>query len=148
MNIKKICPKCKQEKNLFDFTKNSKREDGLQRLCRECIKQQTKKSYSKNPEPYKKRIKNQVNKVKQYLEEYKTKIGCIKCGENKHWVLDFHHKDPNFKEHNLGDLKNTGCTNKINDEIKKCIILCKNHHYDFHYLERISKITIEQYLKN
>jgi hypothetical protein len=32
--------------------------------------------------------------------------------------------------------------------MRKCIVLCKNCHYDFHHLERISNLKIENYIKN
>ena len=39
----------------------------------------------------------------------------------------------------------TGSTNT--NEIKKCIPLCRNCHTDFHYQEKQTGITINEYLK-
>jgi len=31
-------------------------------------------------------------------------------------------------------------------EIEKCILLCSNCHREFHYFEKVNKITIQEYL--
>lgn len=142
----KKCPKCKLNKDLSEFTKNKNTNDGLARVCKLCMAVQSRKSYDKDSSRYKTRIKIQQKKCVDYLEQYKTTHSCKKCKENRNWILDFHHIDPNTKEYNIADLKHTGCFNKIKDEILKCILLCKNCHYDFHYLERNNNITIEEYL--
>ena len=142
----KTCPKCKKEKEYSDYSKNKNRIDGLQRLCKSCVAEQTKKSYNKNPQAYKNRIKKQNEKCSLYIDHYKAEKGCIKCKEKRYWVLDFHHVDPNEKKFNIGDIKKLGVFNKIKNEIDKCIVLCKNCHYDFHYQEKNNNITIEKYL--
>ena len=143
----KQCPKCKLTKSLSEFNKNSSSKDGLQRLCRICVAEQSKKSYDKIPDNYKNRIKKQVQKTIDYVDEYRKHNPCTKCGENRYWLLDFHHTDPSVKEENIGALKRTGSFKKLQTEIKKCIILCKNCHADFHHKERIEKINIDEYIK-
>lgn len=54
---------------------------------------------------------------------------CIKCGYNKsQWALSFHHTDPNEKD---GNISNMTLKNAI-EELKKCILLCANCHYELH----------------
>jgi hypothetical protein len=142
----KKCPKCEETKDTSLFCKNKNNKDGLQRICRRCTAKQSKESYIKSPERYKNRVNKQVKKCSEYIDSYKQLNNCKKCGENRYWVLDFHHIDPNKKEWNIGNLKYTGKFTQIKKEIEKCVLLCKNCHYDFHYEEKNSNITIEQYL--
>jgi hypothetical protein len=49
-------------------------------------------------------------------------------------VLDFHHRDEDFKEHKICDMVHRGFTlAKILAEIAKCDVLCANCHRRFHY---------------
>lgn len=142
----KCCPKCKIEKNKNEFGKNKIREDGLQRICKLCMKEEHKKSYNKDKEKYYKRIQIQIKKCIELVDNFKKKSSCVKCGEKRYWILDFHHKNPNEKKFDVGSLRMTGSTNKIKTEIEKCVLLCKNCHYDFHHNERQNNITLEIYL--
>ena len=144
----KQCPKCNQDKQLSDFNKNSKRKDGLQRICKICSREQDNKSYTKsltdNPGVRLERNKQTIKRKSEWINSFKS-IGCNKCGEKRYWLLDFHHTDPNKKEGNIGS--KTLSYDKLKKEIKKCVVLCSNCHRDFHYLERNDNITIQEYLK-
>jgi hypothetical protein len=144
----KQCPKCKQEKLLSEFNKNSRRVDGLQRICRTCTREADNKSYLKSYQTNSRtrldRNTETLKRKSEWIDSFKVN-GCSKCGEKRYHVLDFHHTDPTQKEINVGNKK--GSYEKIEQEIKKCIVLCSNCHRDFHYLERSENITIEEYLK-
>ena len=64
--------------------------------------------------------------------------GCAICGYNKCTdSLDFHHvnsKDKNFRV-NTHTFKKRGMKIFI-EEVNKCILLCKNCHYEIHQNER------------
>jgi hypothetical protein len=47
----KLCPTCKQVKQITDFNKNKLRKDGLQRECRECCHQHHNKHYHSKKSP-------------------------------------------------------------------------------------------------
>jgi hypothetical protein len=143
----KYCPKCKQEKPFSEFGKNSCKKDGLQRTCKVCVAEQSKKSYNKAPYKYKNRVKKQIQKSINFTDEYRKNNPCVKCGENRYWLLDFHHINPLIKEENIGNLKQSGSFLKLRNEMEKCIILCKNCHSDFHYVEKKEGISIEDYIK-
>ena len=90
--------------------------------------------------------KNYREERKEFIHRYKSFCGCAKCGIKDWWVLDLHHKNPNLKEFDFSEGKFRNLY-KLKEEIRKCIVLCKNHHYDFHYQNKRNKITIEKYLQ-
>jgi hypothetical protein len=81
------------------------------------------------------------NKVRKYKES----IGkCELCGWNKHIViLQFHHLDKNRKrfKFNTGHLGSYSWKS-IEDEIKKCKLVCPNCHNWIHYKEKDSFRTV------
>lgn len=142
----KTCPKCKIEKELVNFGNNKNTKDGKQRICKECTKKEQISCYNKDKSKYSERTKKQINKCKDFVDNYKKQNICKKCNENRYWLLDFHHLDPLQKNNNIGTLRGAGSINKIKEEIKKCILLCKNCHSDFHYKEKTENIKIKEYL--
>lgn len=57
---------------------------------------------------------------------------CQLCGYNKAiTALELHHINPEEKEFGIGQILNKDW-NLINDEIKKCILLCANCHREYH----------------
>jgi protein-arginine kinase activator protein McsA len=131
----KACYQCKQNKNLTLFYKNKSTKDGYSGVCKEC---QLNNERSNNL------------KAKEWLISLKPK--CEKCGENRHWVLDFHHKDPSKKTMTISTYAISGTAgfetkkSKIEKELKTCCVLCSNCHRDFHYQEKNNLINIDQYL--
>lgn len=144
----KICNKCKQEKSFSEFNKNKRKKDGLQDYCKTCKSKSDNKYYLENTESFNIRNKKWSEKRFKEIEKIFINRSCKKCGETRTHVLDFHHIDPLQKEFNIGPGKKSYKTETILNEIEKCITLCSNCHRDFHYLEKIQGITIEQYLKN
>jgi hypothetical protein len=70
-------------------------------------------------------------KCKKILNELKIN-GCSICGYNKNPnCLDFHHVNPKNKKFPLmiGNIY-AHSNEKIIKELNKCILLCKNCHYD------------------
>jgi len=59
---------------------------------------------------------------------------CIKCGNDNIFALDFHHNDGADKDFSFGDIKGLRWS-VIAKEIKKCVLLCKNCHQQYHYPE-------------
>ena len=77
----------------------------------------------------------------------RSKDTCAKCGENRGYVLDYHHIDPTEKENTVARMTSNNYTlDKVMEEIQKCICLCSNCHREFHYLEHKNNITISDYL--
>lgn len=130
----KKCPKCNNEKSLTDFSKNASKKDGLQRICKQCIKEQDARLFIKDKEKVKIRNKRYIDKTSKWFSEYKKTLSCEICGENREWVLDFHHKDPSNKDFAIGGVCNRGYSiERIKNEINKCMCVCSNCHRDIHY---------------
>ena len=73
---------------------------------------------------------------------------CQKCGESRGYVLDYHHIDPNQKENTVARMTSNNYTlDKVYVEIEKCICLCANCHREFHYLENLNGLTLNEYLQ-
>ncbi len=111
-------------------------------ICNKKILYSSKQKYCSN-ECYKKSrkgyFKNIRKKGQNLLEKYKIDIGCALCGYNKcPNSLDFHHLyDKKFSIENEGMYSYLTFGNKrVEKELNKCILVCKNCHYEIHYLER------------
>lgn len=149
----KTCAKCKEEKNLYEFTKNKSQPDGMQRYCKKCKKSSDQKWIAENPSIWKERNKNKNQKIRNILSEFRLELGgeCKKCKENREHLLDFHHVDPNEKEGVIAEILGwngfgENAVSKAKKELDKCVLLCSNCHRDFHFLEKNKNIDIEQYL--
>jgi hypothetical protein len=79
--------------------------------------------------------------------EYKKNLPrkCVKCDEDRWWVIDFHHKDPSLKFKSVGVMLRSGYNweNDILPEIAKCEPLCSNCHAKEHISPLYSKSVEE-----
>ena len=148
MKTEKTCKRCNQIKPIEEFPLNSPDSKGRRYYmskCKKCmtasVKPYVQKYMKENPEKWKEYGKNTRNKKTKLLEELRSK-GCCKCGDKRHYVIDFHHLDPSQKDISISDAS----ISKIKSESKKCILLCRNCHAEFHYLEKIKGISIQEYL--
>lgn len=135
----KKCTKCKKEKDFCEFNKRSSASSGLSAQCKECNKQNLKNHYKKNKEYYRVKAKKYKDEFRDFINIHKETKGCFKCGESRHWVLDFHHLDDN-KEYNIAEiLQKSQSYTKLKTEMDKCEVVCSNCHRDLHYQERQQK---------
>lgn len=85
------------------------------------------------------------NDLQNFVDSLKTP--CAKCGEERLWLLQFHHIDPSKKEFQV---QATRSREKILEESKKCVCLCSNCHTEYHYFygkkPKQPKESLEQYL--
>jgi len=76
--------------------------------------------------------RNNRNKKRKWLEEYKKTLNCSNCGNNNFKVLEFHHVGTN-KEIEIANSIAKHSIDKVKTEIAKCIVLCANCHREHHY---------------
>lgn len=70
------------------------------------------------------RVRNAI-----YVENYKLKNPCKKCGERRPVLLTFHHRDSKTKKYTVASLISRGRhLNTLIEEINKCDVLCRNCH--------------------
>jgi hypothetical protein len=74
---RKTCNKCKIEKELGEFYKSQRNQDGYAYTCKQCRKLDTKEYYTDNKEKLKEKSnqfrKNNPDKIKQGLKNYRIK---------------------------------------------------------------------------
>jgi len=110
------------------------------------VKKWKENNINKSREYDRLRKQEQVKERRAFINEYKSKCSCGKCGDTRPYVLDFHHLDPSTKLFDLGNASTKGIKT-IEEELKKCITLCRNCHSEFHYLEKEQNINIKLYLE-
>lgn len=162
MSDSKKCPHCGEVKLLSEFHKNRARKDGLAIYCKQCVKEvypAYKKNWRKrNPDYFKKYQTEHAKQYRETNERYRKsrldmitalKTDCVKCGETRRYVIQFHHINPDDKEHTLASSaigKETALR-----EIEKCVCLCANCHMEFHHLYGNNPVNpteaLSEYLK-
>jgi len=108
-----------------------KRMDRLPKVCSKC----------KSPYWNKSRIKRKVRIIlfpefKEWIDTYKRKLKCSKCGFPYHpSILQFHHLNKETKNFSICDgLYHT--KQEVEDEIKKCVVICSNcHHLEHNHIK-------------
>ena len=77
----KICTKCKEQKPLEAFRKQSSTKDGLKYYCKDCDNKTAKSYYQKNKSKIVDKVKewqkNNPEKVKEYKKSYYGKNKSI-----------------------------------------------------------------------
>lgn len=125
----KYCNKCKETKDLINFSKNKSKKDGLASSCKECTRKMQNNYYKNNPQYYKDKARKKVKDIKEFLKNLKNLTPCFDCGISyPYYVMDFDHlKDKLFV---ISDPKtiNNFSLSKIKVEIEKCQIVCSNCH--------------------
>ena len=67
----------------------------------------------------------------------KGKQGCVRCKIKDPRVLEFHHLDTSKKEFNIADYYYSQYSSeRLEQEIKKCTVICANCHRILHAEER------------
>lgn len=93
-----------------------------------------------NPNDY---LTQQQRAWSRKLELIRTMGGkCSVCGYDKNVAaLEFHHRNPQEKSFQLDSrhLSNTSME-RINEEAKKCVLVCSNCHKEIHYPEQEKEI--------
>ena len=130
----KKCTKCLEVKPLDDFYFKSKLKGLRHNTCKACQKGFSQVHYAKNRANYYANRDKQRKLLKAYILDVRKSSKCLRCGESRWYVLDFHHRDPKEKDDNITNLVYcSGSKKRIDAEIAKCDILCANCHREIHY---------------
>ena len=131
----KKCTKCNDLKEISEFSWKDK--DRRRSQCKSCRNKYHKDRWKNNPNVRRrnKKAKRRIReKGRSFINRYKRFCKCSNCGEERFYVLQFHHIDDN-KEHSIANMAGQGYSiESIKDEIRKCKILCSNCHLEEHYL--------------
>lgn len=113
--LEKQCAQCGKIKHTYnDYYQSNGR---TRTICKDCVKENEKQRYAK--------------RLKEF-DEYKQTLSCKKCGENRYYLFEFHHRDPSKKDFAISDRTRTPSSQLI-EEIEKCDVLCSNCHREWHY---------------
>lgn len=131
----KICTKCKQELPIDQFNWRNKQKGTRRSECKFCHSNYMKQKYQDK---------------KEIIQDLKSQVKCAKCGENRGYLLDYHHINPEEKDTTIARMtSNNYNLDKIQEEIKKCVVLCANCHREFHHFNNLDKeFTLEEYLSS
>lgn len=77
-----------------------------------------------------------IEKHYKWLNEYKERHGCVRCGTKDPRVLDFHHQKSDNKLFTIGGFRREVGFGKLQEEIAKCIVVCANCHRILHDEEK------------
>lgn len=136
----KRCTKCCEWKDESEFYKDKSKKDGLTCRCKDCQKLATKhyvkthKEYHKNyRETHEEQFKNYQKKYNEPRKKFlnSLKRPCYKCGEDRLYLIQFHHINPVDKS--FGIAEKVASKEQIEAEVNKCVCLCANCHQEFHY---------------
>lgn len=129
----KLCTKCKREKPYKEFSKDSKTKSGRRSNCKDC-----ESTYKKQYRTSKTGIETRRayrSSIREWLVDLKKTLKCEICKESRHYVLDFHHKNPLEKDFNIARAFKNSSKETIMKEIEKCMVVCSNCHREIHWLE-------------
>ena len=93
-------------------------------------------------------VKDSYRKKKRdWICNLKKVSKCLRCGDNRFYCLDFHHRIPSEKDFSISHaISGKYGHDRILEEIKKCIVLCKNCHSEVHYLMETSTFNLDEWL--
>jgi 5-methylcytosine-specific restriction endonuclease McrA len=116
---KRFCKKCGKEFAVHERTNN---KSFGKRYCQSCSNLAHKEAARKWQE-----------NARKCFREMKEEIGCQRCGYNRYGgALDFHHKKPSDKKMRITAQMFHTKHKQTMQEVKKCIVLCRNCHAELH----------------
>jgi len=91
-----------------------------------------KRTYADRAEYMREAVKRRRKNLREMARASKGNK-CVVCGYNKcQRALSFHHLDASKKEFDLSSRGLTRSWKKIEEEIKKCVLVCANCHMEIH----------------
>lgn len=85
------------------------------------------------------------DQARRFVNAYLNDHPCTMCGNTDIRVLQFHHRDPQQKRHNVRGMVSRGMfVADIMEEIERTEVLCANCHIIHHYNERWQKDVVRK----
>ena len=137
--MNKRCCICGGDKDESKFSWKNKSKGIRHAQCKSC-KREIDNTYYLKSKDRKAAIRKTSKKVYKFLRDYVRRLkmfgSCSKCGEDRWYVLDFHHIQD--KDDSVANLIKRRCSVKrLKRELRKCTLLCSNCHRELHYFERL-----------
>ena len=136
--ILKTCALCGNEKDEIEFSWKIKSKIRRAR-CKLCTRKHDNQNYKNSKKRRKTLRKNALSRndfIRKYIQRLKKFGSCKFCGDNRWYVLDFHHLVSNDKNIGISQIIPRGYSMKrLKTEIRKCILLCSNCHRELHYFK-------------
>ena len=110
-----------------------------------------KKWYWQHKERLLEKRKQHDEELRQWLRQYKNRLGCAECGENHPACLHFHHINREEKSFTIGTVVGRWryvTLEKLQEEMSKCTILCGNCHAILHWRETHKSDELEEVLSS
>ena len=99
-----------------------------------------RKHYEKNKQVYIDRAKRRQQFIKSFIKNLKESNPCPDCGINyAHYIMEFDHIPGHTKVDTINNLRNLGNMHVLEEEIKKCEIVCSNCHRKRTYERSLKK---------
>ena len=134
----KVCKTCRDEKSISEFHISSRKNNIMHPDCKECS--------AKYAREYR-------QSRRDYVAEYKMNKGCELCGFKAiaSCQLDLHHVDPSTETYK-GSHKSYDAgwsLERIDKELAKCLVVCKNCHAlenynEGHWKNKYTDISMRQ----
>jgi hypothetical protein len=94
-------------------------------------RQLRREHYARNKTVYYERNRIRRLRFREYLYRVKQESQCTLCGEDDPRCLDFHHLGD--KSDDVSSLGHYSTLQKLQAEIRKCVVLCRNCHAKLHH---------------
>jgi hypothetical protein len=103
-----------------------------------------KEWYARNSEKQKANAKKHkqiaIQRNREYIWDVKSENPCTRCGEKDPACLEFHHLDSDEKESAISNAAGAGWSlERLQSEVDKCVILCRNCHAKLHYYQSLGE---------
>lgn len=128
MQATKDCKRCRKPKDFSKFSKSSRRRDGLQAWCKECVKNHDHLKYMEDKGKHRSWNTSRRDKYYDMVTTYLKKHPCVDCNESDPIVLEFDHRDPEIKDGEVTKLLSYASWDRIVLEMDKCDVVCSNCH--------------------
>lgn len=155
----RVCKVCGENKPISDYYKDKTGYIAI--TCKACVIKRSRKNQLRHAKERKAYLKDYYKKHKEAAKkrriDYKSRVEalktpCVKCGDTRLYVIDFHHIDPETKNFNINRKIASKHFETIEKEVEKCVCLCRNCHMEFHYLYGMKPVdpqgALKQYLNS